>query len=167
MPKNQKDAAQGTVFLGGVPTDVEVRDLRSRWPESEMKPGDVIPYEVVEEMIGAKRHTSRWASVTGRWRKIVERETPHLVVGTERGVGFKVLSAAEKLDLSETKLDTAARAVRRSYKVAARVEVKELDDDERARLSLAQHRGAAILRVKQMQSTEDHGFSLTAPGPKT
>lgn len=141
------------LFAGGVPTEPEVRALREAFPEGEMKPGQVIPYEEVERVINTRRDDNRFRSVTTRWRKVVERETGDVVLGSEPNVGFKVLDNTAKISLGHSKLTTAVRSSRRAYVLTARVSPKELSEEEKTRWLALQRRSAAMIATAQIKST--------------
>lgn len=143
------------VFFGGVPTDPEVRQLREAYPESEMEPGHVIPYDDVAKVINTGKATNRFRSVTTRWRNIVERETGRIVIGTEAGVGFKVLDNSQKIDLGHSKLASAVKSSRRAYLLTARVETRGLSQEERDRLLVLQRRSASLIATAQIKSTAE------------
>jgi hypothetical protein len=121
------------VFFGGVPTEPDVEKLRKEWPEEELEPGDIIPYDEVCSIIGVKFRQSRFRTVTNAWRKMVEEET-NIIIGTEPSVGFRVLSESEKAKLSGSKLRASTRAAKRSYIVAARVDRCKLEEEEQKKL---------------------------------
>jgi hypothetical protein len=139
-------------FFAGVPTDLDVKRLREKWPFDEMEIGDLIPYEDVEEVLGMDRKTYLFKTVTLTWRKKALNETPY-VIGTERGVGFKVLNDSETADLSGNKLKYAAKSMRTSIFFAARVDTKNLTQEERARLQLNGDRASKALSTLQIKST--------------
>lgn len=145
----------GSVFFGGMPTEPDIKSIRDSYPDSELKPGMLIPYDAVEGIINAKRRSSRFQTVTTQWRKKVERETGRVVIGTEPGVGFKVLDNVQKIDLGNSKLATAVRQSRRAYVLTARVEVAGLSEEEKGRLLTLQKRSAALIATAQIKSTAD------------
>lgn len=138
-------------FFGGVPTDVDVKTLRDTYPESQMEAGQVIPYREVERLLNERKDSHRWKGVTNRWRKIVENETG-IVVGVERGEGFKVLEEPEKVDLSGSKLRSAARAARRSYEVGNRVNARLLSEEDRHRLDFYTTKSSKVIAASQIKS---------------
>ena len=138
-------------YFGGVPTDVDVKKIREEYPESEMKPGQIIPYGEIEKLLNEKKWSNRFKGVTNRWRKLVEHETG-MVVGTEAGQGFKILQEAEKVDLSGTKLRSAARLAKRSYQVASRVIANKLTEEERLRLDFYTTKSSKVIAASQVRS---------------
>ena len=141
------------VFFGGVPTEPDVKALRETWPDSAMEAGQVIPYDAVAKVIGSKRESARFRTVTSRWRALVERETGRIVIGVELGVGFKVLDNTQKIDLGHSHLASAVRQSRRAYRLTATVDTKGLDEQDRDRLTLLQRRSGALLATAQIKGT--------------
>jgi len=142
-----------TLHFGGVPTDIEVRAIRERWPEHTLEAGQVLAYDDIADVAGITRGSGRWASVTARWRRTCEAHG--VLIGTERGEGFKVLGARDRLELSEHKFGCAVRATRRSLRVAGSVATSELTQEERARLDFTQRRAAAVLGTAQIRAAAD------------
>jgi hypothetical protein len=142
------------LFFGGVPTEPDVRALRDAFPEAEMEPGTIIPYERVEALIGAGRKSNRWKTVTEKWRKIVENQTGRVIIGTVAGVGFKVLDNTQKVDLGYSKFSSAVRIARRAHIITARLDAGASDDDKARALQL-QRRTAAVIATAQVRSVAD------------
>ena len=141
------------LYFGGVPMEPDVRKLREQYPEGRMKPGQVMSYDEVEAVLKVPKDSGRFYGVTNKWRKIVEEETG-IILGVERGEGFKVLAEGEKVDLSGNKLRMAARAARRSYLIASRVDIKKLTDDDKARLDHYIVNSSKTLAAMQIKSTK-------------
>jgi hypothetical protein len=152
-PKGKRGAIMNKQsFFGGIPTEPDIRKLRETFRASEMFPGKTINYDDVSKIINTPANSSRFKTVTNRWRKLVEQEDG-LIIGTVPGEGFKVLDEAEKLNLSVSKLKGAGRLSRRSYMVASRIDRKCLDDDELCRLDHVSARSSAILAAAQIKKT--------------
>jgi hypothetical protein len=43
MTQKRKSGA----FFGGVPTDVDIKKIREQYPDSELKEGQIIPYQKI------------------------------------------------------------------------------------------------------------------------
>jgi hypothetical protein len=117
----------------GMPTNIEIKALNERWPESEMESGDVFSYEDVASTIGADPGSFRFKTVTSRWRSIVERNTGKRI-GTDKAGHFKVLTDSEKLMAIESKRRSISRQGRKNLVRVSYVDRKKLSGDERARL---------------------------------
>lgn len=121
-------------FVGGVPTDLDIKKLRDEYPIENMKYGDVIPYSDVEELLQVKKRSYRFQTVTNRWRKTILRET-NIIIGTVPSIGFKILNDSEKVNLSGDKLKRAAKSMRTSMIVASKVIIKNITQEEKQRLN--------------------------------
>ena len=139
------------VFFGGIPTEPDIKRLRERWPEEEMKVGDVIKYEDLQKFLGLHKDSKRFRTVTHRWRRIVESET-HIILGAETGVGFKVLSEPEKVLLSGSKLRMAGRAASRSHVILQRTDRKQLSHEDLQAVNHQQSVSAKILASASLRS---------------
>lgn len=139
------------VYHAGIPTDVDVNKIRDAYPDSHLRAGQIIPYSEVESLLQENKNSNRWKSVTSKWRRTVESETG-VIIGVERGVGFKVLQEIEKLDLCGTKLKSATRMAKRSYQVASRVVTRGLSEEQRRRLDFYVMRNSKILAASQVKS---------------
>ncbi len=139
------------LFFGGLPTEPEVNRIRSAYPDAELTVGQVIPYDNIAAIIGAAYKSNRFRSITNVWRKKVEKET-NKIIGTEPGVGFVVLSESQKVNLSGSKLRSAARFARRSYMVASRTDVKQLSEEEARRLTHQINVTAKIIASAQLKT---------------
>jgi len=139
-----------SLCFGGVPTDPDVKRIRERWPDTELKEGDTISYEDVEETIGSARLDTRFQSVTTRWRRLVFKETGKLLE-CNPNVGFVVASNGEKLNHGQRKLRSAFKAVRRSAEVTETIDRDKLDNEEKGRLDLTRSQQAAFIRSGQLR----------------
>jgi hypothetical protein len=120
-------------YFGGVPTRPDVKKIRERYPSSELEPGQIIRYGELEEvLIGVKYGSNRFLAVTNRWRRGVEEESGK-IIGTEMGVGFRVLTEAEKVELRFSKTRSSIRLSRRSNTISSRIDTKKLSAEERAK----------------------------------
>jgi hypothetical protein len=126
----QSEQAQARVWRAGVPTAPDVDAMMARW--GSVKIGDVIAHSEIERAIGARRSTDRYQTVVTAFRRRLERDQ-NVVLGAVPGVGYKVLSDAERVDAGYGKLATSGRAVRRAGTLAQGVESQDLTPEYRAR----------------------------------
>lgn len=138
------------VYFGGVPTDIDIKKIREFYEESDLAPGRIIPYDEVAELLKINKNSFRFRTVTNRWRKIVENET-NIIIGTEPGEGFKVLTESEKAELSGSKLRSAGRFARRSYVVGNRIDRRALTEDEARMLDHKIAVSAKVLAAAQLR----------------
>jgi len=115
-----------------------------------LKVGQVIPYAAVEAVVKTAKSTCRFKTITGRWRRLVERDS-EVILGAEKGVGFRVLDNSEKLELSCSKLRSGVKSTRRSFHVAGYVERKALSVEEAKRYDMMTARAAAVMAAAQMR----------------
>lgn len=121
------------VHVGGVPTDPEVRRLKDRYADVARLRGTTIPHDDVEELIGVSRHSSRYKTVTDRWRRHVERETGVVISGQGEaiGVGFRVLTHAEQVTFGVAQRVGAGRRIVRWHASIANTDPAMLSPAQR------------------------------------
>ena len=141
---------EARLYFGGVPTDIDVRALREAYPDSGLTVGKTIAYSEVERIVKVGKGSCRFKTVTGRWRRLVEKDSA-VLIGVEAGKGFVVLDNKQTLELSCQKLRSGVRATRRSFHVAGYVERKELTADEQRRYDMVAGRAAAIMAAAQLR----------------
>jgi hypothetical protein len=139
------------MYYRGVPFEPDIKKLRETYPEARLRQGQIIPYHEVERLLHERKDSNRWKGVTNQWRKVVEDETG-VILGVERGEGFKVLEEGEKLDLCCSKLRSAAKFARRSYEVASRVATNQLSEEDKLRLDFFVTKSSKIIAASQMRS---------------
>jgi hypothetical protein len=139
------------VFRGGRPTDAEINNLRESFPDSTFTEGQVIPYPIISKVIGEEKNTHRWRTITYRWRRMVERESG-IVIGCERGLGFKILNNEQRFELSESKHRSGKKMIRRGLNLTVLVDREELTDAQQARLDHKTKVGAAFLVYSRMKT---------------
>ena len=142
--------ANEKLYFGGIPTDIDVRALREAFPESGLKVGQLIPYAAVEAIVKTPKDSCRFKTITGRWRRLVERDS-EIILGAEKGQGFRVLDNSEKLELSCQKLRSGVKSTRRSFHVAGYVERKALTAEEAKRYDQMTSRAASIMAAAQLR----------------
>lgn len=118
-----------TVFFGGLPTEPDVKRLRESFPPDAMRPGQIITYEEVSEIIASPYPSSRFDCVTGRWKRNLEKET-NIILGTKPGEAFVVLSEPEKVELAGRRLREGGRKARRAWVVAQRTDRAALSQEQ-------------------------------------
>lgn len=144
-------------YLGGVPTGPDVKLLRDTYPEEELSVGRIIPYEDVEQLIQAKRRSFRFQTVTQKWRGQISHETD-IVIGTERGIGFKVLSDHEKVELVASKTNMAINSSGKALFYSTKVESRNVSKEDRERLHHIEMVNGNILAAAQLRKRVDSKF---------
>jgi len=145
MNENKKDG----LFFGGVPTDGDIRLLENEYGIPEI--GKIIPYEEVAAVIKYDKDSSRFKTVTQRWRKKIERDH-NVIIGTERGIGFVALDNASRVDLGSDKFKYGMKSVRRANKVVSSTDHSDLTDDQVQVAHHVRHVTAALVGAARMES---------------
>ena len=138
------------LYFGGMPTDIEVRKLNEKFPAKDLREGDVITHDDIEDVTGLNRRINRYRTVTRRWRKLLERD--HGIITGCKPEGFKVMDDGEKVKLSSSKLRTSARMARRSYVVASKIDPSKLKYEEREEYDFNVRRSCAVLQAAKLKS---------------
>lgn len=141
---------QAEFYFRGVPTEPSIQKLRDAYPE--MKIGDRIPYSAVERLIGCKRESFRFKTITARWRKLIEHERD-LVIGVVPTIGFEILDDPQKLNLGASKLKSAIKTARRSYTIFSRVDRAALSASDQSRLIHEEHKAATTMACGLIKRT--------------
>jgi hypothetical protein len=150
------------LHFSGVPTGPDVRKIRGQWPDHELEHGDKIPYDEVASLLGCRRHSLRFRTVTWKWRKQVEKDTAgRVTIGTVPGESFIVWDDSQKHQAAVGQLYRASRAAKRSVVLSSYVDVSQLTDDERRRHDQLQVRHAAVLGALQVRGNSKSLPSLT------
>ena len=131
------------LFFGGIPTEPDITALKESFPASTLKPGVLVSYQDIEKVISCAIRSNRFRTVVNRWREELEKDGG-IVTRCQNGVGVLVLSDSGKLDYAGDKFRSAARLVRRSSRIVARIDVQNLDESERDRLLKLEKRNAAV-----------------------
>ena len=139
------------IHKAGLPTDIDVRTLREKYPWEELNEGDIIPYSDIEKLLGVNKHSNRFTTVTNKWRGAILYET-NTVIGAERGVGFKILDNAEKVDLTGLKLKAAESALRKSQLFGSKIDTSRISDVDKARLHSFTSVAAKTVAMLQIKS---------------
>lgn len=146
------NTGSGRVYFGGVPTEPDVKKLLERFDVEDMIPGYEIKYSEVSEVIGQPKEASRWRTVTTAWRKRLENDRG-IFLGCDKEKGcFYVLSEGGKVDLSGSKLQSAATAAKRAYVVLGCVDTKKLSDDERRKHEFYSMKSGVMIAAGQLRS---------------
>ena len=137
--------------FGGIPTGPDVKRIREKFPDNELKPGDTIGYDKIGKLIGVEYGESRFFTVTNAWRKALRTESD-LIIGVVAGEGFVVLDENEKSHLVGRKIMRSVKQLRSGYKVMQTIDIKKLGEDERKSYdfnSLRMGKMIAMARLKK------------------
>ena len=139
-----------SLFRIGLPTGVDVKRLRDRYPDSTLTPGISITYAEVCAIIGVhSENDGRFKSVTNAWRKKLMSESGIILKAQEQK--FTVCGEPEKAQLSVDKTKMAARAVRRSTIIGKLVDRKALSEDQLKRFDFSQRFNSAVTALQTVK----------------
>lgn len=140
------------VYFGGITTTPDVNKLLEEYTKDKLVPNYEIPYKDVEIITGAKYGTSRWDSVTNRWRKKLEN-LYNIIIGCKDGSkSFIVLNEKGKLNLSGKKMQMATKSLKRSIVVAHTIDRKALTTEEAKELDFIKDKSAKMVAINQIKS---------------
>lgn len=110
--------ANGNLFLGGVPTEPQVRALNKAF--GDRGPGDVISYEEIRQAINVDPKSSRFRTVVAAWRKRLRKE---------RNIVTVCIAGAQEVRMlrDDERASDAFRDARRSIKGLGKATAKAAD----------------------------------------
>jgi hypothetical protein len=114
------------LFASGMPTAPDVRRIE----EAVGVPaeGDVIAWDLLEEITANDRNSHRFGAVIHAWRRKLEREHNVFLVA-EPGKGLKAATPDERIAWAAAKVRTGRRAIVRGSAVAATTDANRLGKD--------------------------------------
>jgi len=148
--------AKKSIYFGGIPTAADVNLLMESIQVQKMKPGDLIPYADITDIIRQDKKSHRWISVTNAWRKKIEKDYNIILECDPTERAFRILPEGGKVQLSRKKLRTAASAARRSYVISGLVNVKQLTEDERRDHDFNMMKSGNLLAVAQLRGNTNN-----------
>jgi hypothetical protein len=116
-------------YFKGLPTDIELRKLKEEYPFDDLFEGQVFSYKEIEQLLNLKWGTSRWQSVTNRWRRTVEREVGKMIVPIPGAKQFKILDDPGKVEYSGKRQIEAKNKTVKSIKALALVDRAALPEE--------------------------------------
>lgn len=141
-------------YFGGIPTALEIKKLREAYPENRMKHGDIIEYDDVSEIIGAKPKTNRFKAITCRWRSLIEKDTG-IRIGAFEGTYFKVLNESEKLEFIQNKKRSVTRQMRKNLIRTSYVDRSKLTQKEKDALDHEAMNAKNMLASQQLRTYKE------------
>jgi len=139
-----------SVFFSGVPTEPDIKKIMEKYPHTKMEPGQQIGYEEIGTLLGIDKKSSRFRTITNRWRKLMQSKFG-IVIDTIPGEGFKVLTECEKVGLGSKKLVSAGNMAKKAYYVFSVTDVKQLDDQSRKEYDHSLKRTVATLQIQNLR----------------
>ncbi|HNF62090.1 MAG TPA: hypothetical protein PKZ20_10205 [Rhodocyclaceae bacterium] len=119
-----------SLFSGAMSTDAELAVLMTTY--ENVKPGDVLRYDKIAELIGAPYGSSRFRTVVDRFRRtlFVQRNIELNVIRQE---GYRVAFAKERLENGVARASRAFKQTRRAAFQVAVIPDSELTTTDQAR----------------------------------
>ena len=142
---------EAKLYRGAIPTEEDIKKLREAFPDDELTPGAKIAYSEIVKVLGVGSRSCRFRTCTTRWRKRLEEESGVILVAI-KGIGFKITTDTDRLDLSTSKAKMALRAAHRSKEVGKTIDRQKLTEDEQKRLDVTLRFAAAIAGVDELRS---------------
>lgn len=139
------------LFLGGVPTNADVRKLKEAFPD--LTEGSEITHEEVERVVQLSRESSRYRSVTRAWRRDLLTHSG-IDLAAVPGIGFRCLDAGERIAASVDGFKSGTRKQMRAVRRSALVQtddpmlVKKQDVLRRFGAAIAQEAGAMLKEIE-------------------
>ena len=137
------------LFKIGLPTGIDVKRLRERYPDNQLLPGVTIQYSDIYPIIGVKEDNGRFRSVTNAWRKAIMSESGIILRAQDKK--FVVCDNVEKAQLAVDKSKMAARATRRSAIIGKLVDRKTLTEDQLRRFDFSQRFNASVMALQTIK----------------
>lgn len=109
--------------------------------------GDTLTHEVIEQALGVRPHQGRWNRVVGKARRRLQRERGIATWVVELGVGYKLLTRAEQLELPGWRIKRATRQFVWGRKSLEEMTEKGLTDHQR------RFRQLSIERSREMEQS--------------
>ena len=145
------ETTKSELRFGGVPTDPDIKLIRDRWPDADLKAGQAIDCDDVAAVLGLSNGSNRFQTVTARWRKLVEKGPTALVIGQRNGV-FQVLESGQVVNRNEGDFRSGFKRFRRGAIRGARsVDVLRLSEDEKKRHDLHTMLTGKVLAVSNLR----------------
>lgn len=138
------------LFKIGLPTGIDVKRLRERYPDNQLLPGVAIQYSDIYPIIGVKEDNGRFRSVTNAWRKAIMSESGIILKAQDKR--FVVCDNADVAQLAVDKSKMAARATRRSAIIGKLVDRKTLTEDQLRRFDFSQRFNASVMALQSVRS---------------
>lgn len=138
-----------TQIVKGLPTGPDVRRLIEN---VKLAPDAVISHERIADLISAMPGSGRYRVVVGAWRRRVFREHG-LQIASERGVGYRVLTASGAVSVAVNDFGRAAKKISRTAVHVAAIDSRQLADEEKPRLDHVRreiHMAAAAAKATRL-----------------
>lgn len=139
------------LYLGGIPTAPDVKRLHDEF--GVPNPGDEFTHQTIEFILGLKRNSSRYRTVTSAWRKELLTDK-NIDLAAVPGEGYRCLDQSERV---EANVKIQKQGIRRTGKGVKRLMLQphdKLDQVLAARRDHAIKLGGAIFQSGQQMMRE-------------
>jgi len=137
-------------------TEVDVARLMSVYPDI-LPDGRRITHEQLESVLGMSRLTSRYRTVTNRWRRLLFTERRVFLDGRiGDGTGFIALTPDEMVRFANREVRSAGRKLQKAIAVAS------APNDEQLSADMKKYR--QLLEAAAMKIAHEHRSSLREVG---
>jgi hypothetical protein len=133
----------GKLYLGGLPTEPDVRRLRE---ELALREGDEVTHEQIEAILNLPRTSDRYRTITNVWRVRMLKDE-NMEIAAVPGVGFRCLVPAERVDENVKRFQRGTRQQGRSLNRMRRIHPDTLDHVSKTKLDHAARLGAAVFQA--------------------
>jgi len=123
--------SKAKLFWGGLTTDPEIALLAEHIGVPEE--GDEISYKQIEELADCEWNTSRFRTITNRWRRMLRREHG-LVTTAVAGECFRVEDSNGRLRFGKQKRRESISKLRNGFEALSGVDARKLNEEERRHL---------------------------------
>jgi len=145
----------GALFFGGVPTEPDVRALVEKYGVPEE--GTKIPYAEVAELIRTQPWSSRFCTVTARWRNGLLKDH-NVKIGAVAGC-FNVLTPDERISMSINEFRSGVRSIERSVRLNETTDRDRLSPEMRAESDHVK-RCAGAIRLATLTEAKKYRVAL-------
>lgn len=144
----RKKESEGTVFFGGIPTDVDVAKLEEAF--GTPTEGLVLHYEDIDEVLGMTKDEPRWRSVVGAWRKKLLREK-NLTSRGVRNEGILFHDASQRVDHLKGRAKQEVRRLVETNRLANTTPTKDLEKHEQRSLDGVSRLTSAMIHAGRQE----------------
>ena len=135
------------LYFAGEPTAHDVQAIRDAFPD--LKPGDIVRYDALENIIGKQRSSNRWHTVVAKWRRRIEVDD-NLMTRAVIGVGYEILDAKGRIEVSANQYHHGIRRIVTASIRANATDPDELDDAGRHTRAFVIAQGASIKLARRV-----------------
>ena len=136
--------AEACVYRRGIPTEPDVNKLKEKFPDTNLKNNDIIPYQDIALIIGVAVSSSRFKTVMSVWRKYLE-QTSNIILKPLKGQGYLVLSDSGKLNAAADKYKSAKKMAARAIIITTHINTSNLTQAEKDTMTKLQNNAGLMI----------------------